>query len=300
MARQSVACAALAVLCTVTLATHATAQAPTLVAKVYPGAVVANMKVGKVVPCGLGEDHHDAYCYLTRDPIAKVREFYARDGITFDSIPIGKDQNAKGDGLYDLEEAVRLQLNRDATGLIFAAPVEWWHSRSSADEPSYFNSVIAMTSKAAGPLQGSAEANKAAILADDLFGSFALRPATAAIYAETIELLVSPERLVALYNKHAALRGSYFTKDGGSTAVARLLDSARTRRTRAAMSASSMDAWKTPDNKTKAIDALRTELDQQAYPTLILIQRSRKDGVTRDTATVAKEWRSAIRAVKSK
>lgn len=66
------------------------------------------------------------------------------------------------------------------------------------------------------------------------------------------------------------------------------------------MSASSMDAWKTPDNKTKAIDALLTELDQQAYPTLILIQRSRKDGVTRDTATVAKEWRSAIRAVKSK
>jgi hypothetical protein len=129
---------------------QAAAQLPALVAKVYPGAVAANTRAGKVVSCNLGEDHHDPYCFVTKDPIAKIREFYARDGIRFDSIPVGKDMNAKGDGVYDLEEAVRLQLDRDAIGSLFAAPVEWWSSRSSADEPAYFNTVVLMSGKQGG------------------------------------------------------------------------------------------------------------------------------------------------------
>jgi hypothetical protein len=81
--------------------------------------------------------------------------------------------------------------------------------------------------------------------------------ASGALMGETYELAVDPGRLVALYNKHLALLGPFFKREGNSS-------------------------WK------------------ETYPTLTLIQRSRKDAVTRDAAVVQKEWQSSLRFLKSK
>ena len=94
-------------------------------------------------------------------PIEKVRAFYASEGVTLGPIPIGKSQNEVGDGLYDLEEAARLQLGRDDLGSLFAGPVELWKPKSSADEPTYFNTVVVISGKSASKLQGVPTANTA-------------------------------------------------------------------------------------------------------------------------------------------
>lgn len=275
-------------------------QLPPLAAKVYPGAVAWKTKAGKTLTCGYGEDHHDPYCFLTKDPIEKVRAFYAQEGVNLESIPIGKEQNAAGDGLYQLEEAVRLQLGRETIGSLYAGPVEFWRTHSSADEVSYFNSVVVMTGKTTGKLQGSAQANAAVLMVDPIFLLLVLRPETAAIYDGTVELLVSPERLVPMYNKHSALQGAFLKTDDGASAIDKLIANARVTRSKELMSGGKSDYLKTQDNKAKAVEALLGELEKEAYPTLIMIQRSRKDGVTRDPATLQKEWRAAIRFPRGK
>lgn len=283
------------------LASPAPAQPlPTLVAKIYPGAVPGNTKAGKIVPCGYGEDHHDAYCWLTRDPVEKVREFYVKEGITLDAIPVGKDQNASGDGLYYLEEAVRLQLAREQIGTLYAGPVEFWRTHSSADEVSYFNSVVVYSGKTRGPLQGSPAAIKAFILGDEMFGAFALRPETAALMGDSYELAVDPERLVPLYNKHLALQGAFFKREGSSSWKETSLQKARVERYQEAGKGKNATLFKTQDNKAKAIDAFLGELEKETYPTLILIQRTRKDGVTRDPAVLEREWRLALHSGRAK
>jgi hypothetical protein len=275
-------------------------QLPTLVAKVYPGAVDRNTNAGKAVACNLGEDHHDPFCFLTRDPIEKVREFYAKEGVKLDAIPVKKDQNTAGDGLYDLEEAARLQLSREEIGALYAAPVEFWRAHSSVDEVSYFNTVVVIAGKTTGRLQGSPQANKAAIQEDPIFGMFVLRPETAAMMNDTYELSVDPERLVPLYNKHLALQGMFFRKEGHDDYVREALQKARVKRAVDSMKGNNSALFKTQDNKTKAIDAFLGEIEKESYSTLILIQKPRKDGITRDPATLEKEWRSAMRFRRSK
>lgn len=196
---------------TVFIVTHASAQQlPVLVAKIYPGAVMAGSR------CADGEAQHTPYCFVTKDSIDKVREFYAREGVKLGTIPVKEDQNAAGDDLYDLEMAVGLQLGREEIGSIYAAPVEYWESKSEDDEPSYFNSVIVMSGKAKGKLQGSAQANKAAIIGDHIFNTFALTPESAQFMIPG-GLLVDPDLLIPLYNKHVALQGAYF-KEGDASA----------------------------------------------------------------------------------
>lgn len=274
-------------------------QLPTLVAKVYPGAVIQKTKVGKAVRCGLGEGHHDAFCFLTKDPIEKVRDFYAREGVKLEPIPVGKDQNAADDGLFDLEEAVRLQLSRGGIASLHAAPVEFWESHSAGDEVSYFHSVIVMSGKGKGKLQGSAATNKAAILENEIFRGFALTPELA-FMSESVELLVDPDRLVPLYNRHTALQGAFFKEEASESSMQQLLGKAREKRGVESIMGDKPELLKTQDNKAKTIDALLGEIEKEAYPTRILIQRSRKDGVSRDPATVEKEWRGAFRHLKRK
>jgi len=274
-------------------------QLPALVAREYPGAVIQHMKAGKPAPCGVGEAHHNPFCFLTRDPIEKVRAFYASEGVTLGPIPIGKDQNAADDGLYDLEEAVRLQLSRENIGALYAGPVEFWNTRSSADEVSYFNAVVVMSGKGGAKLQGSPAANKAALLENETFRRFVLTPELE-FMKESVELLVEPDRLVPLYNKHLTLQGAYYKAYGGGASLDSLLDKYRTKRGADMMAADNGDVFKTPANKLQAIDALLNELEKSAYTTRIMIQRSRKDGTTRDPAVLQKEWRSSFRVLKGK
>lgn len=202
---------------TAVLGSQAAAEAlPALVAKPYPGAVAGSTEAGKIIQCGgVNVDYHKPYCFLTKDSIDKVREYYARAGIKLEPIAVKKDQNTKGDSLTNLEEAASLQLNREEIGSIYAAPVEYVESHSAADEPSYFNTLIVFSGKSKQKLQDSAQANRAAILNDPIFSTFALTPESAPFMVAG--LMVDPDLLVPLYNKHIALQGVFFTIEGGAT-----------------------------------------------------------------------------------
>jgi hypothetical protein len=259
------------------------------------------MKAGKSVPGGYGEGYHDPYCFLTKDSADKVREFYAREGVKLDPIPVKKDQNASGDGVHDLEEAVRLQLIREETGSIFAGPVEFKESRDAGAEPSNFNAVIVITGKARGKYPEPAKGSKADIFEDTIFFNFVTRPETAAFMNMGIELGVDPDRLIPIANRHIALQGSFFKKEGREPLVDKLISEFREKRSAELAAGVDFETLKTQENKAKAIDALFAELEKGAYPTLIMIQKSgSKAEVTRNPAIVSKEWRSAIRSLQGK
>lgn len=276
-------------------------ELPTLVAKVYPGAAAGNARAGKTVPCGYGEGFHDAFCFLSKDPVEKVLAFYAAEGVKLNPIPVKKDQNAPGDGLYDLEEAVRLQLIREEIGAIYAGPVEFKQSRSAADEPSNFNSVIVMTGKPRAKYSESAKNNKAEIFEDTIFVGFALKPETAAFFNMGIELGVDPDRLIPVANKHIGLQGAFFKKEGGKSLMDKRVEEFRAKRSAELATPGNYEKFQAQENKAKAIDALLGELEKDAYPTMILIQRAGiKSEVTRNPEIVQREWRSAIRPLRSK
>lgn len=193
-------------------------ELPALVAKNYPGAVAAYTKAGKIISCG------DAFCFLTKDPIAKVREFYAREGVKLGQITVNKNYDgSKPDGLADLDEAVNFQLDREKIGSIYAAPIEYLKGEcpdpcGEDDEiPPSFNSIVVISGKGKQKLQGSAQANKAAILEDSIFGAFALTPESAQFQLMMGGLAVDPDRLIPLYNKHIALQGAFFQEEEGKT-----------------------------------------------------------------------------------
>lgn len=342
---------ALAALATV-IGSQAAAEAealPPLVAKPYPGAVAGATEAGSIIACGgVNVDYHKPYCFLTKDSIDKVREYYARAGIRLDPIQFKKGQNTQGDSLDNLAEAASLQLNREEIGSIYAAPVEYVETHSAADEPSYFNTVIVISGKSKQRLQGSAQASRAAILGDPIFGTFALTPENAPYMIGG--LMVDPDLLIPLYNKHIALQGSFFTIEGGATwfeinhkkiGVKRMSDrfseqmkesrekseqrkaerknmtpemrmqqrSERAaerekkreqreaeRKNNTGKKVASLDSedWGSQNDRAKAIDAFLDEMDKAAYPTMIMIQRSGKSGITRNPAVIQKEWRKAL------
>lgn len=189
-------------------------ELPALVAKNYSGAVAAHTKAGKIIPCG------DAFCFLTKDPITKVREFYAREGVKLGQIMVNKNYDgSKSDGLADLDEVVNFQLDREEIGSIYAAPVEYQEppKTEGTNENEHFNAVIVISGKGKQKLQGSAQANKAAIIEDRIFSTFALTPESAQFQLMMGGLAVDPDRLIPLYNKHIALQGAFFQEEDGKT-----------------------------------------------------------------------------------
>lgn len=340
---------ALAGLATALGSQAASEELPALVAKPYPGAVAGSTDAGKIIQCGGNQvDYHKPYCFLTKDSIDKVREYYARAGIKLEPIPIKRGQDTQGDGLDNLAEAASLQLNREEIGSIYAAPVEYVETHSAADEPSYFNTVIVISGISKQKLQGSPQANKAAILEDPIFATFALTPESAP--SMIAGLMVDPELLIPIYNKHIALRSSFFTMEGSSTwfeinykklSVKRMTDrfaeqmkenseksdqrkaerknmtlemrmqqrSERAaerekkraqrdaeRKNNAGKKVASVDSedWGSQADRAKVIDAFLDEMDKEAYPTMIMIQRSGKSGVSKNPAILQKEWRKAL------
>jgi hypothetical protein len=340
---------ALAALATIIGSQAAAEELPPLVAKLYPGAVAGTTDEGKIIQCGGNQvDYHKPYCFLTKDSIDKVREYYARAGIKLEPVPVKRGQNTQGDSLDNLAEAASLQLNREVIGSIYAAPVEYVQTHSAADEPSYFNTVIVISGKSKQKLQGSAQANRAAILEDPIFGTFALTPESAP--SMIAGLMVDPELLIPLYNKHIALQGSFFTMEGSSSwfeinhkklGVKRMTDrfaeqlkenreksdqrkaerknmtlemrmQQRAERAverekkreqrdadrknnvvRKAAPAVTED-WGPEADRAKVIDAFLDEMEKEAYPTMIMIQRAGKSGVTRNPAVMLKAWRTAL------
>lgn len=340
---------ALAALATV-MGSQAAAEAlPPLVAKPYPGAVAGRTEAGNIIPCGGNNvDYHKPYCFLTKDSIDKVREYYTHAGIRLEPIPVKTDQKTKGDSLNNLQEAASLQLDREEIGLIYAAPVEYVETHSAADEPSYFNTVIVISGKSKQKLQGSAQANRAAILEDPIFGTFALTPESAPHMIGG--LMVDPDLLIPLYNRHIALQGAFFKIEGSSTwfeinhkklSVKRMTERfaeqmkesreksdqrkaerknmtpemrMQQRSERAAerekkreqrdaerknnggkkVAPVDSEHWGSQVDRAKVIDAFLDEMDKEAYPTMIMIQRSGKSGVSKDPAILQKEWRKAL------
>lgn len=340
---------ALAAFITLSAAQAATQELPALVAKPYPGAVAGRTEAGIIIQCGGNNvDYHKPYCFLTKDSIDKVREYYARAGIKLEPIPVKTDQNTKGDSLNNLAEAASLQLSREEIGLIYAAPVEYVETHSAADEPSYFNTIIVISGKSKQKLQGTAQANRAAILEDPIFGTFALTPESAPFMIGG--LMVDPDLLIPIYNKHIALQGSFFTMEGSSTwfeinhkklSVKRMTDrfaeqmkenreksdqrkaerknmtlemrmqqrSERAaerekkreqrdaeRKNNADKKVAPVDSedWGSQIDRAKVIDAFLDEMDKEAYPTIIMIQRSGKSGASKNPAILQKEWRKAL------
>ena len=209
---------ALAALATTLGSQAADEELPALVAKPYPGAVAGATEAGSIIACGGNQvDYHKPYCFLTKDSIDKVREYYARAGIKLEPITVKRGQNTQGDSLDNLAEAASLQLNRETIGSIYAAPIEYVETHSAADEPSYFNTVVVISGKSKQKLQGSAQANKTAIIEDPIFGTFALTPESAPYLVMVGGLMVDPELLIPMYNKHIVLQGSFFTMESSST-----------------------------------------------------------------------------------
>jgi len=95
----------LAALILVSGAQAAAQDMPVLVAKPYPGAVPEHTKGGKHVTCG---DNEEAYCFLTRDPVEKVRANYAQQGIRLESVT-AEELAGIGGGRSDLVP-LRVQL----------------------------------------------------------------------------------------------------------------------------------------------------------------------------------------------
>jgi len=184
---------------------------PALVAKPYPGAVPEHTKDGKHVLCG---DNRNAYCFLTRDPIDKVRAFYAQQGITLQSLAA---KNLAHIGWWsNFLQALRLQ---EATpSALLVAPMEFYQTRGADDEPSYFNAVVVMAGAKRTPLQADAKGRQA-VIDDRVLGHFALSAISKINVPLYGNIYMEPARLVPHYNRHLEMLSGYFRQVDGGSAV---------------------------------------------------------------------------------
>lgn len=185
---------------------------PTLVAKPYPGAVPEHTKDGKHLRSG---DNANTYSFLTRDPIDKVRAFYAQEGIKLE--PIAANEVKKmGGGRSNFEQALRYQLEDRPIGMMLAAPVEFYKTKDAGDTPSYFNAVAVMTGAQRVALQADTKGQQA-VISDGVMGLLALSPETKPFVAIYGNIYMDPAKLVPLYNRHLAMLSGFYRVDDGNT-----------------------------------------------------------------------------------
>jgi|GEM_PF-3294041 len=188
---------------------------PALVAKPYPGAVPEHTKAGKPTTCG---DNENAYCFLTRDPIDKVKAFYAQEGIRLESIA-AKGLAKIGGGRSDFEQALRYQLEVRPIGTLLVAPVEYYQTTGADDVPSYFNAVAVMAGVKRVQLQAD-DKGRQAVIGDEVLGPLALSSETKPFVAIYGNVYLDPAQLVLHYNRHLAMLSGFFRNvDGNSVAM---------------------------------------------------------------------------------
>ena len=226
----------------------ASAAMPGLVAKPYPGAVPEHMKDGKHAPCG---DNANTWCFLTRDPVEKVRAFYAQEGIKLEPIAAGSLPGI-GAGISNLEQDLRYQLDNDwPVGSLHVAPREFYKTKGADDVPSYFNAVAVMTRGQRAPLKG--EKARQTVTEDKVLGGFALSPVTKPFIALYGNTFLEPDLLVPLYNRRMAVLSAFFRSVDGHTVVETKREEMRASFTAPAGTAADLDAKE---------DELREELRQ--------------------------------------
>lgn len=177
---------------------------PALVAKPYPGAVPKHIKDGKHVRCG---DNEEAYCFLTRDPLDKVRAFYAQQGVKLQSL-VSKEREAVGGWLSNFEQEMRIDLDSHPSELL-VAPLEFYQTKGADDEPSYFNGVVVMTAARRTPLKDD-DNGRQAIIDDHVLGHFALGPISKIMIPTYGNIYMEPAILIPYYNRHLPMLSGYF------------------------------------------------------------------------------------------
>lgn len=228
----------------------AAAPMPELVARPYPGSVPEHMKDGKHIVCG---DNENAYCFLTRDTVEKVRAFYAKEGISFQPIA-AKDLPSIGAGTSNIEQDLRYQLDSDwPVGSLHVAPREFYKTKGADDTPSYFNAVAVMTRKQRAPLAG--EKARQAVIEDKVLGGFALSPVTKPFVALYGNIFLEPDQLVPLYNRSMAVLSGYYRSVDGHTVVEQKREEMRQRFTAG-------DAAGPAGDRDAKEEALRQELKE--------------------------------------
>jgi len=337
---------------------------PSLVARPYPGSVPEHMKEGKHAPCG---DNENAYCFLTRDAVEKVRAFYAQEGIRLEPIA-AKVLPGIGGGISNLEQDLRYQLDNDwPVGSLHVAPREFYRTTGADDVPSYFNAVAVMTRGQRAPLKG--EKARQTVIDDKVLGGFALSPVTKPFIALYGNTFLEPDLLVPLYNRRMAVLSAFYPSVDHASVVEQKREEMRERFTAPAgapaadldarkdelreelrkllarkpekkgqyqalkrgihnkesrekiqpeldkilMSDPELAAWKKRSDalarqvqereakgaaqagrrlQAEDVDAFLQALEKDAYYTRILISGSEGRRVTRDAATLKREWRN--------
>jgi len=222
---------------------------PALVAKPYPGAVPQNTESGKHVPCG--SSNSSAYCFLTRDPVEKVRAFYAKEGIKL--VPLITDQQQDYGGWRDLRGILEGE-----PSTLLGAPLEYYQRKgrdeNDDDMDTHFNSLIVSTGAKMTPLQAD-DKGQQTIIEHDAMVNFALYSVSKTMVPLYGNIFMEPAKLVPHYNRHLSMWGGFFRKvDGNSEAKMKYVDMFR--------------EWTMPDgfgarNDTDAKqEALRKELKE--------------------------------------
>jgi hypothetical protein len=251
---------------------------PALVAKPYPGAVPEHMKDGKQTLCS---DNENTYCFLTRDPVEKVKAFYAQEGIRLEPIPAGALANIGG-GRSNFELALRYQLAEKPIGTLLVAPVEFYQTKGADDTPSYFNAVAVMTGAQRVQVPGD-DKGRQAVIDDEVLGPLALSPQTKPLVAVYGNVFLDPAQLVPHYNQHLAMLSGFFRYvDGNSVAQQKREDMRQHLSNR--------------DLRNEDVAAYLQALEKQVYYTRILIHASEGRRVKRDAATVQSEWKAIARS----
>ncbi len=223
---------------------------PALVAKPYPGAVPEHTKAGKHARCG---DNENTYCFLTRDPVDKVRAFYAQEGIRLESIA-AKAVAKIGGGRSNFELALRYQLSDKLIGTLLVAPVEFYQTKGSDDTPSYFNGVAVMTGSQRVQLQEDAKGRQA-VIDDEVLGPLALSPETKPFVAIYGNVYLDPAQLVSHYNRHLAMLSGFFRNVDGNSVAQQKREEMRLRLTTPVAASGSSE-----DELDARRDAMRKEL----------------------------------------
>lgn len=186
---------------------------PALVAKPYPGAVPEHMKDGKPVRCG---DNEEAYCFLTRDPVEKVKAFYAQQGVKLQTLAT-RERKAEVGWLSNFYQDLRLELDV-SPGDLLAVPLEYYQTTGADDVPSYFNAVVVMNREKQAPLKAD-EKGRQAVIDNEVLGLFALSPISQIMVPLYGNIYMEPFRLVPHYNRHLGMLSGYFRKVDDNSAA---------------------------------------------------------------------------------
>lgn len=190
-------------------------ELPALVAKPYPGAVPQDTKDGKHVPCG--GSNSSTYCFLTRDPVDKVRAFYAKEGIKLEPLITGQQQD------YGGWRGLRGILEGEPSALL-GAPLEFYEKKGGKDRndfdmmDTHFNSLIVLTGAKMTPLQAD-DNGRQAIIEHEAMVNFALYSVSKNMAPLYGNIFMEPAKLVPHYNRHLSMWSGFFRKVDGNSAV---------------------------------------------------------------------------------